>query len=83
MEISKERRERWEQVTKNDAFNKWINPQIRDADGKFNVDKLRDLARNFGVTELYENGELNNGQIRMNIGNRLRAIVPEDIIDGN
>jgi hypothetical protein len=79
MEISRERRERWERVTKHSPFNQWLNPLVRNADGSLNVESLYLIARAFGVHDRYD--ELNAGQIRMNIGNRLRPLVPQEIID--
>ena len=79
MEISKERRELWERETKNGAFNCWLNPLVRNADGTLNLESLYLIARTFGVNDRYD--DLNAGQIRMNIGNRLRSQVPPEIIE--
>jgi hypothetical protein len=79
MEISKERRERWERVTKDSPFNQWLNPLVRNADGSLNIESLYLIARAFGVYDRYD--DLNAGQVRMNIGNRLRPLVTKEIID--
>lgn len=79
MEISKERRERWKQVTKDGPFNRWLDPLVQGADGSLNLESLYLIARAFGVHDRYDH--LNPGQIRMNIGNRLRPLVPEEIIE--
>jgi hypothetical protein len=79
MDISKERRERWERLTKDGPFNRWLDPFVRRDDGSLDVESLYLVARAFGVHDRYDH--LNAGQIRMNIGNRLRPLVPEEIIE--
>jgi hypothetical protein len=74
-----ERRERWKQVTRDGPFNLWLNPQVTGADGSLDLERLYRVAREWGVNERYEH--LNPGMIRMNIGNRLRAIVPVKVYE--
>jgi hypothetical protein len=70
MKITPNQRAKWEEHTKDDAFNRWLNPQVRNPDGTLNLDKLYTLAERFGVLTRYD--KLNPGQQRMNIGNLLR-----------
>lgn len=60
--------------TANSPFNRWLDPQVKNADGTLNLDKLYAVAHRWHVEERYEH--LNAGQIRMNIGVRLRKAVP-------
>lgn len=76
MKIDKERRERWAQETKNDAFNTWLRPLVSGPDGTLDLDRLYNVAKRYGL-DLRENYvHLNPGQQRMNVGKKLRAIVP-------
>src|ERR1035437_9020868 len=45
---------------------RWLNRQVKNADGTLNLDKLYEVARRWHIEERYEH--LNAGQIRMNIG---------------
>jgi hypothetical protein len=74
MFISAESRKNWMERTANSPFNSWLNRQVKDADGRLNLDKLYEVARRWHIPERYEH--LNAGQIRMNIGVRLRKAVP-------
>lgn len=76
MQISRERRERWEQLTKNDAFNQWLRPQVTAADGSLDLDKLHAVALRYGIDRREQYAHLNPGQQRMNLGNMLRKAVP-------
>jgi len=73
MEVSADQRIAWAENTKNDEFNLWLTPQIRNSDGTLDLKKMYEIAESFGVTQRYDH--LNPGQQRMNIGNRLRKIV--------
>lgn len=70
MKITPKQRAEWEERTRDDAFNRWFNPQVRNADGTLNLDKLYAIAERFGILTRYD--DLNPGQQRMNIGNLLR-----------
>lgn len=76
MMISRESREKYLERTANGPFNRWLNPQVRDSDGKLNREKLLAVAREWGIHERYDH--LNDGHVRMVIGVRLRAIVPPE-----
>jgi hypothetical protein len=74
MFISADSRKNWMEKTANSPFNRWLNRQVKNADGTLNLDKLYEVARHWHIEERYEH--LNAGQIRMNIGVRLRKAVP-------
>ena len=74
MSISADSRKKWMEKTANSPFNSWLNRQVKNADGTLNLDKLYEVARCWHIEERYEH--LNAGQIRMNIGVRLRKAVP-------
>lgn len=76
MEISRERRERWERLTKNDAFNQWLQPQVTAPDGTLDLDALHALALRYGIDRREQYAHLNPGQVRMSLGNMLRRAVP-------
>jgi hypothetical protein len=79
MEIDRERRERWERLTKNDPFNLWLRPQVTAPDGTLDLEALHAVARRYGIDRREQYAHLNPGQIRMNLGNILRkAVPPED-----
>lgn len=78
MKISKERRERWERLTKNDAFNVWLRPQVTSSDGSLDVDALHAIALHYGIDRREQYAHLNPGQVRMNLGNMLRKVVPPE-----
>jgi hypothetical protein len=69
-----ERRSRWEQVTKNGPFNTWLRPQVSGPDGGLDLERLYAVARAWGISDRYDH--LNAGMARMNIGNKLRGMVP-------
>jgi hypothetical protein len=71
VKISAEQRQFWEENTKNDEFNTWFNPQIQDASGKLDLEKMYEVARRFGILKRYDH--LNPGQQRMIIGSQLRT----------
>ena len=74
MFISADSRKKWLERTANSPFNSWLNRQVKSADGTLNLDKLYEVARRWHIEERYEH--LNAGQIRMDIGVRLRKVVP-------
>lgn len=74
MFISADSRKKWMEKTANSPFNRWLDPQIKNPDGTLSLDKLYEVARRWHIEERYEH--LNAGQIRMNIGVRLRKAVP-------
>lgn len=76
MEISRERRERWERLTKNDPFNQWLRPQVTAPDGTLDLDALHAIAGRYGIDRREQYAHLNPGQVRMNLGNMLRKAVP-------
>ncbi|WP_374600230.1 hypothetical protein [Brevundimonas sp.] len=76
MEIDRERRERWERLTKNDAFNQWLRPQVTAADGTLDLEALHAVALHYGIDRRTQYAHLNPGQVRMNLGNMLRKAVP-------
>lgn len=79
MKISRERRERWERLTKDDAFNTWLRPQVTGPDGTLDLDRLHAVALRYGIDRRAQYAHLNPGQVRMNLGNMLRkAVPPED-----
>ncbi|MCS6626421.1 hypothetical protein N0B44_26215 [Roseibacterium beibuensis] len=78
MEISRERRERWERLTKNDPFNLWLRPQVTAPDGTLDLDALHAVAGRYGIDRREQYAHLNPGQVRMNLGNMLRKAVPPE-----
>lgn len=76
MKISRERRERWERLTKNDPFNQWLRPQVTAIDGSLDLNALHAVALRYGIDRRQAYAHLNPGQVRMNLGNMLRKSVP-------
>jgi len=74
MFISPDSRRKWMEKTANSPFNRWLDPQVKNANGTLDLDKLYAVARRWGIEERYDH--LNAGQTRMNIGVRLRTVVP-------
>ena len=56
----------------NDAFNRWLNPQVRRPDGTLDLDRLYEVAARYGFDKREDYARLNPGQQRMNVGNLLR-----------
>lgn len=81
MHITKERRDRWRRVTKNDAFNTWLNPQVAGPDGRLDLERLHAVALEHGIDKRSQYSHLNPGQQRMNLGNILRKAVPRHLYD--
>jgi hypothetical protein len=81
MQISKERRERWKEVTRDCAFNQWLGPLVTATDGTLDLDQLHALAASYGIDKRKQYAQLNPGQQRMNLGNMLRKVVPPAIYE--
>lgn len=78
MKITPEQRSNGAEKTAQSPFNLWLEDKTRGADGRFDVEKMHQLASEYGIDKRDEYDGLNPGQQRMNIGNLLRARVPED-----
>ena len=83
MKISKERRERWERLTRDDAFNLWLRPQVSAPDGTLDLERLHAVALQYGIDRREQYAHLNPGQQRMNLGNMLRKAVPPEDYDSS
>jgi hypothetical protein len=77
MKITREQREAWVKNTKNSPFNVWLDRQVKDENGVLEIERLYEVARNYGLDKRYDN--LNPGQQRMNIGVQLRKLVDPSI----
>lgn len=78
MHVTKEQRDAWSENTRNSPFNLWLRERATDSTGVLDLDRLRDVASEYGI-DASKYAHLNPGQQRMNIGNRLRAVVPEHL----
>ena len=68
MKVTREQREKWRQTTQHGAFNQWFDPQVRNADGTLDLQKLYAISMSHGIDyTLY--ATLNPGQQRMTLGN--------------
>jgi hypothetical protein len=76
MFISPESRQKWMEKTANSPFNRWLNSQVKNPDGTLDLEKLYAVARRWGINDRYDH--LNKGQARMNIGVKLRPVVPPE-----
>ena len=81
MKITADQREAWSRNTKDSPINRWIGPLVAGEDGALDLEKLHAIARRYGVDPTAY-AHLNPGQQRMNIGNRLRSIVPTHVYEG-
>lgn len=79
MKVTPEQRASWLESTAQSPFNQWLDGQVRDADGKLDLDALHAVARAHGVDRQSDYAHLNPGQQRMNIGNVLRRVVPPSV----
>lgn len=79
MRVTREQREAWETNTRGSGFNRWMRDRVNARDGTLDLQALWDLASEWGVDpDKYKH--LNAGQQRMNIGNRLRLLVPAEVL---
>jgi hypothetical protein len=60
---------------KGDAFNRWVDAQVRGPDGKPDVDLMDALASRYGV-EYPLRGMVTPGEMRLHVGILLRPVVP-------
>lgn len=72
MRITREQREDWLRNTCHGEFNEWLDPQVRNSDGRLNLEKLYDIAHQHHIDET-PYLKLNAGQQRMILGIKLRA----------
>ena len=76
MKVTPEQRAAWAANTANGAFNRWLNPQIRNADGTLDLDRLYAVAARYVDFPRERCASLNAGHQRMTIGRMLRRVVP-------
>ena len=76
MKVTPEQRAAWAANTADDAFNRWLNPQIRNANGTLDLDRLYAVAARYVDSPRERYAHLNAGQQRMTVGNLLRRAVP-------
>lgn len=79
MTITRDQRRQWQENTAKSPINQWLDPQVRKPDGTLDLARLYSIAESYGVTQRYEH--LNPGQQRMNIGIKLRAVVPQEVYE--
>lgn len=82
MRVTPEQREAWAANTAAGPFNRWLDLQVRDGSGAFDLERLYALAERYGIRKRNEYAHLNPGQQRMNLGNMLRRVVPESEYEG-
>ncbi len=75
MTITAEQRQAYLANPENMAWKLWVDSQVV-IDGVMDLERLYALAQRYGIQQRYDG--LNPGQQRMNIGNRLRRIVPKE-----
>jgi hypothetical protein len=80
MHFTPEQRKAWTETTKDSPFNKWLRLEVSRKDGTLDLERLHRLALTYGV-DPRRYAHLNAGQQRMNIGNRLRALVPPGLYE--
>lgn len=76
MRVTPEQRDAWAANTATGPFNKWLDEQVCDENGAFDLERLHALAERFGIQKRAQYAHLNAGQQRMNLGNMLRRLVP-------
>ncbi|TKD51535.1 hypothetical protein [Sphingomonas baiyangensis] len=76
MHFTPEQREAWNAETRDSPFNRWLRARTTGRDGLLDLGLLAAVAAEFGV-DAAKYAHLNAGQQRMNVGNRLRRLVPE------
>lgn len=79
MEITPEQREAWRTATRDSPFNQWLRARTTAADGSLDLVLLCNVAAEYRV-DAGKYAHLNPGQQRMNVGNRLRPLVPDDVV---
>ena len=82
MRVTAEQREAWAANTATNPFNRWLDAQVRDERGAFDLERLYILAERYGINKRAEYSHLNAGQQRMNLGNMLRRVVPRSAYEG-
>ena len=82
MHFTRAQRDDWNAFTKESSFNRWLRDQVNHADGTLDLDRLHALAAQYGIDARARYGHLNPGQQRMNVGNRLRSLVPQEMYAG-
>lgn len=82
MKVTPEQRASWLESTAQSPFNHWLDGQVRDANGKLDLEALHAVAKAHGVDRQNDYAHLNPGQQRMNIGNLLRRVVPSNVYEG-
>ena len=78
MHFTQEQRDAWNAGTRDSLFNQWLRERTTGRNGLLDLDLLHGVATEFGV-DAARYGHLNPGQKRMNVGNRLRRLVPESV----
>lgn len=78
MHFTPEQRQSWTETTKDSPFNRWLRNRVNRRDGTLDLHRLHILAQEYGI-EAARYAHLNPGQQRMNIGNKLRVLVPEQV----
>ena len=73
MKITAKQRKAWAKNTSNSHFNRWLDSRVKRKDGTLDLEELYKVAKEHGISQRYD--DLNPGQQRMNIGNRLRKKV--------
>ncbi len=80
MHFTPQQRAAWYAQTKESPFNRWLRGRTTRSDGTLDLDRLHAVAAEYGI-DAGRYAHLNPGQQRMNIGNRLRHVVPARIIE--
>lgn len=82
MHFTAEQRDAWTRETRDSPFNLWLRHQCCRRDGTLDLPRLHAVAQQYGI-DPGRYLHLNPGQQRMNIGNRLRKIVPASDYNGS
>ncbi|MDB5704402.1 MAG: hypothetical protein JWN66_1518 [Sphingomonas bacterium] len=78
MHFTQEQRDAWNGSTRDSPFNCWLRDRVNNRQGTLDLERLRSVAAEYGI-DAAKYGHLNPGQQRMNIGNRLRRLVPPKV----
>ncbi len=81
MHFTREQREAWTESTKDSPFNSWLRGRVSDGAGGLDLAALAAVASEYGI-DASAYSHLNAGQQRMNVGNRLRKLVPKSVYVG-